>query len=74
MAGGRPRRQEAFCDIYDTYAERVFLKKHQKAPKSATERRGLLGFFCDGGTLWDFWGTFGGAKGLFGAWMRQWGG
>ena len=38
-----------------------------KAPKSAKERRGLLRFFCDGGTLWDFWGTFGGTTVLCGA-------
>jgi hypothetical protein len=42
-----------------------------KAPESAKERLGLLRFFCDGGTLWDFWGTFGGTKVLFGAWGRQ---
>ena len=58
MAGGRPRRQEAFCDICDTYAERVFLKKHQKAPKSATERPGLLGFCGMGGALRDCWVFF----------------
>ena len=41
-----------------------------KAPESAMERRGLLRFFCDGGTLWDFWGTFEGTKVLCGAWVR----
>jgi hypothetical protein len=52
MAGGRPRRQEAFCDIYDTYAERVFLKKPQKAPRKGSD---CLGFFAMVGHC----GTFG---------------
>ena len=80
MTGSVSAKVSGFCALVTSPAGLVFWvaggrwfrgQKPQKAPKSATERRGLLGLLEKGGALWDFWGTFGGTTVLLGALAKK---